>query len=142
MKPVTASGVSAAKVVATTSRKKALEGADAVLCTILAGDVKVWQHDILIPKKYGVDTNVGDTRGPSGVFRALRTIPVMLDIVTSHNGYHADTTRTFFLGDKVVQGLETVGHRRLGYQRQGFSFAVSETSARVMHERSGLANCG
>jgi alpha-galactosidase len=69
-----------AKVVATTNRKKALEGADAVLCTILAGDVKVWQHDILIPMKFGVDTNVGDTRGPSGIFRALRTIPVMLDI--------------------------------------------------------------
>ncbi len=69
-----------AKVVATTNRKKALEGADAVLCTILAGDVDVWQHDIRIPKRYGVDTNVGDTRGPSGIFRALRTIPVMLGI--------------------------------------------------------------
>jgi alpha-galactosidase len=69
-----------AKIVATTDRRKALEGADAVLCTILSGDVNVWQHDILIPKKYGVDTNVGDTRGPSGVFRALRTIPVMVDI--------------------------------------------------------------
>ena len=30
--------------------------------------------------KYGVDINVGDTRGPAGIFRALRTIPVMLDI--------------------------------------------------------------
>jgi len=69
-----------AKVVATTNRKKALEGADGVLCTILAGDVGVWRHDIEIPKKFGVDTNVGDTRGPSGVFRALRTIPVMVSI--------------------------------------------------------------
>ena len=70
-----------AKVEATLDRAEALRGADAVLCTILSGGVDVWQHDILIPKKYGVDTNVGDTRGPSGVFRALRTIPVMLDIV-------------------------------------------------------------
>ncbi len=69
-----------AKVVATLERKEALEGADAVLCTILAGDVSVWRHDIEIPKQFNVDTNVGDTRGPSGVFRALRTIPVMLDI--------------------------------------------------------------
>jgi alpha-galactosidase len=69
-----------AKVIATNNRREALKGADAVLCTILAGDVKVWQHDITIPKKFGVDTNVGDTRGPSGIFRALRTIPVMLDI--------------------------------------------------------------
>jgi alpha-galactosidase len=69
-----------ARVVATLDRREALKGADAVLCTILAGDVSVWQHDILIPKKYGVDTNVGDTRSVSGVFRALRTIPVMVSI--------------------------------------------------------------
>lgn len=69
-----------AKVEATRDRRKALEGADAVLCTILAGALEVWRHDIEIPKRYGVDTNIGDTRGPSGIFRALRTIPVMLDI--------------------------------------------------------------
>lgn len=69
-----------ARVTATTDRRKALKGADAVLTTILCGDVDVWQHDILIPKSFGVDINVGDTRGPSGVFRALRTIPEMLAI--------------------------------------------------------------
>jgi alpha-galactosidase len=70
-----------AKVEATLDRVEALTDADAVLCTILAGGVDVWQHDILIPKKYGIDINVGDTRGVAGIFRALRTIPVMLDIV-------------------------------------------------------------
>jgi alpha-galactosidase len=69
-----------AKVVATTNRQEVLKGADAVCVTILCGSTNVWQHDILIPKKYGVDINVGDTRGPSGIFRALRTIPTMLDI--------------------------------------------------------------
>lgn len=69
-----------ARIEATTNRRKALEGADGVVCTILAGDVDVWQHDILIPKKYGVDMNVGDTRSVAGVFRALRTIPVMIGI--------------------------------------------------------------
>jgi len=69
-----------ARVVATLDRREALGGADAVLVTILAGAVDVWKHDILIPERYGVDICVGDTRGPSGIFRALRTIPVMLDI--------------------------------------------------------------
>ncbi len=69
-----------AKVEATLDRKKALKGADAVLCSILAGGVQVWRHDVEIPMKYGVDINVGDTRGVAGVFRALRTIPVMVDI--------------------------------------------------------------
>jgi len=79
-----------ARVEATLDRSEALKGANAVLCTILAGGVDVWQHDILIPKKYGVDTNVGDTRGPSGVFRALRTIPVMVGIVKDMEKYCPD----------------------------------------------------
>jgi len=79
-----------AKVEATMDRAEALKGADAVLCTILAGGVDVWQYDITIPKKYGVDTNVGDTRGPSGVFRALRTIPVMVGIVKDMEKYCPD----------------------------------------------------
>jgi alpha-galactosidase len=69
-----------ATITATTDRREALKGADAVMVTILCGGVNVWQHDILIPKKYGVDINIGDTRGPSGIFRALRTIPTMLGI--------------------------------------------------------------
>jgi len=60
--------------------RRALDGADAVIVTILSGGTDVWKHDILIPKKYGVDICIGDTRGPSGVFRALRTIPDMLKI--------------------------------------------------------------
>jgi len=70
-----------AKVYATTDRKAALKGADGVLITILQGGVDVWRHDIEIPKKYGIDICVGDTRGPSGVMRFLRTAPVMLDII-------------------------------------------------------------
>ena len=69
-----------AKVFATKDRIEALKDADGVVCTILAGGVHIWRYDVEIPKKYGVDINVGDTRGPSGIFRALRTIPVMLDI--------------------------------------------------------------
>ena len=77
---IIAAGDYPAKIVATTDRKEALEDTDGVVSTILAGGVQVWRKDIEIPEKYGVDINVGDTRGPSGIFRALRTIPVMLDI--------------------------------------------------------------
>ena len=70
-----------ARLTATTNRLEALEGADGVLITILAAGVQVWRSDIEIPKRYGVDINVGDTRGPAGIFRFLRTAPVMLDII-------------------------------------------------------------
>jgi len=82
-----AAGSRPAKVEATTSRAKALKGANVVLTTILAGSTEVWRHDIEIPKKYGVDINVGDTRGPSGIFRFLRTINPMLDIVRDMEKY-------------------------------------------------------
>lgn len=87
VKKIIAAGNYPATVSATTNRVEALTGADGVLCTILNGDVDVWQYDILIPKKYGVDINVGDTRGPAGIFRALRTIPVMLDICADIEKY-------------------------------------------------------
>lgn len=67
-------------VTSTTSRQEALTGADAVICTVFNGDVDIWRHEIEIPMKYGVNINVGDTRSVSGIFRALRNIPLMLDI--------------------------------------------------------------
>lgn len=69
-----------AKITSTTNRREALEGADGVLCTVFNGDIDIWRHDIEIPKTFGVDTNIGDTRSVSGIFRALRNIPLMLDI--------------------------------------------------------------
>lgn len=76
-----AAGKYPAKVTSTTDRRIALNGADGVLITILQGGVEVWRKDVEIPEKYGVDINVGDTRGPSGIFRFLRTAPVMLEII-------------------------------------------------------------
>lgn len=68
------------RVTVTSDRTEALKGADGVLCTVFNGDIDVWENDIIIPKKYGVDINIGDTRSVSGIFRALRNIPLMLDI--------------------------------------------------------------
>ena len=69
-----------ARVVSTFDRKEALKDADGVVITILQGGFQVFRSDVEIPMKYKVDINVGDTRGPSGIFRMLRTLPVMLDI--------------------------------------------------------------
>ena len=69
-----------AKVETSLSREEALDGADYVIVTILVGQTDVWRTDIEIPKQYGIDTNIGDTRGPSGIFRSMRTTPVMVDI--------------------------------------------------------------
>ena len=90
VKRIVEAGNYPAKVVSTMDRAEALKGAKGVVTTILHGDVDVWQHDILIPKKYGVDTNVGDTRGPSGIFRYLRTVNPILDIAADIERYCPD----------------------------------------------------
>jgi alpha-galactosidase len=69
-----------ATVTATTDRREALKGADYVVVMIQAGGVEEFRQDYEIPLKYGVDQCIGDTMGPGGVFRALRHIPVLLEI--------------------------------------------------------------
>ena len=68
------------RITATLSREEALTGADAVVVTVFNGDIDIWRHEIEVPMKYGVNINVGDTRSVAGIFRALRNIPLMLDI--------------------------------------------------------------
>jgi len=74
----------------TLNRAEALEGADGVVITILCGGTDVWRHDIEIPKRYGVDINIGDTRGPSGIFRFLRTAPAIMEICRDIEKYCPD----------------------------------------------------
>jgi alpha-galactosidase len=76
-----------AKVIATANRAEALQGADGVLCTIAVGGLEAFKADIRIPSSYNVSINIGDTRGPSGIFRYLRTWPVMLDILRDIEKY-------------------------------------------------------
>ena len=71
-----------ATVEATTDRVEALEDADYVMNMINVGDTEPFENEIRIPEKYGVKQAIGDTIGPGGIFRALRTIPTMLDIAS------------------------------------------------------------
>ncbi|MDN5687416.1 MAG: alpha-galactosidase [Brachybacterium sp.] len=58
----------------TTDRRAALDGADIVIITFQVGGVESYAHDVKIPRKYGIDQAVGDTVGPGGVFRFLRSV--------------------------------------------------------------------
>lgn len=69
-----------ATVETTTDQKHALDGADYVIITIMVGGFKHYKSDGEIPAKYGVLPTVGDTIGPGGVFRIVRTAPVLKQI--------------------------------------------------------------
>jgi len=70
-----------AKVEATLDRRKAIAGANYVICTIQVGGYKPGTViDFEIPRKFGLLQTIGDTLGVGGVFRGLRTIPKTLEI--------------------------------------------------------------
>jgi len=69
-----------AKVWSTLDRREALKDADYVINMIRIGGMDAITPDYKIPLKYGVDQCIGDSLGPGGVFRGLRTIPVLVDI--------------------------------------------------------------
>lgn len=59
---------------------EALTGADFVIISILPGSFDDMESDVHLPEKYGVYQTVGDTVGPGGLVRALRSIPIFVDI--------------------------------------------------------------
>ncbi len=67
------------EVWATLDRREALKDADFVVVMVQVGGVEAFGMDYKIPLKYKVDQCVGDSLGPGGIFRAMRTIPVLLD---------------------------------------------------------------
>jgi alpha-galactosidase len=115
-----------AKVEKTLDRKAALEGADGVVVTILQGGVQVWRSDIEIPKKYGVDINVGDTRGPAGIFRALRTIPVMIDIAHDVEKYCPKALVLNYTNPMAMLCRAVLGHT--GVTMSGLCHSVQGTA--------------
>ena len=75
-----AAHASSAAVEATLDRRAALEGADYVVTSFQVGGLESTLIDFEVPKRYGLRQTIGDTLGVGGISRALRTIPVLLDV--------------------------------------------------------------
>ncbi len=69
---------------------EALTGADFVVISILPGTFGEMESDVHTPEKYGIYQSVGDTTGPGGVVRALRTIPMFEVIARAVEQYCPD----------------------------------------------------
>ena len=78
-KDIDANGLPA-RIVATTDRRRAVEGADYVVNVVRVGGLEAFRLDIEIPLKYGVDQCVGDTLAPGGIMYGQRNIPCILDL--------------------------------------------------------------
>jgi alpha-galactosidase len=76
------------KIVATLDPEEAFDGADYVIFMFQVGGYEPSTViDFEIPKKYGLRQTIGDTLGIGGIFRALRTIPVMLTYANYMNHF-------------------------------------------------------
>ena len=60
--------------------RSAVRGADVVITVFQVGGVEAYALDIEIPRRYGIDQTVGDTLGPGGVFRGLRTVEALREV--------------------------------------------------------------
>jgi alpha-galactosidase len=68
------------KVTSSIERRDVLDSSDFVVNSIEVAGLACVRYDYDIPLKYGVDQCIGDTIGPGGIFKALRTGPAWLDI--------------------------------------------------------------
>lgn len=69
---------------------EALSGANFVVISILPGTFDEMESDVHTPEKYGIYQSVGDTSGPGGIIRALRTVPMMEEIALAVKKYSPD----------------------------------------------------
>lgn len=72
------------------SAEEALTGADFVVLSILPGTFDEMESDVHTPEKYGIYQSVGDTSGPGGIVRAMRTIPMYEEIAENIKKYCPD----------------------------------------------------
>ena len=78
------------RVEATLDRKEALEAADYVVSSFQIGGLDATKLDFEVPKRFGLRQTIADTLGVGGIMRALRTIPVLLDVCADMEEVCAD----------------------------------------------------
>jgi alpha-galactosidase len=76
---ISANGLGA-QIETTTDRRRAVDGASVVIITFQVGGHDAYRVDLEVPRRYGIDQTVGDTLGPGGIFRFLRSAPIFRDL--------------------------------------------------------------
>jgi alpha-galactosidase len=118
---------------ATLDRKASLDGADYAICMIqVAGYEPGTVTDFEIPKRYGLEQTIGDTSGIGGIMRALRTIPVILDMCRDMESLCPDVT---FLNYANPLAMNVWAVSRASIIRTvGLCHSVQNTAAELAHD--------
>jgi alpha-galactosidase len=90
-------------ILATTHRERALDGADYVITLMQVGGYEpATVVDFEVPKRYGLRQTIGDTLGIGGIMRALRTIPVLLEVAADMERLCPDATLLQFVNPMAM----------------------------------------
>ncbi|WP_417310184.1 alpha-glucosidase/alpha-galactosidase [Devosia sp.] len=130
-------GLHKLRITATTNRREALEGADFVILMMQIGGYKpATVIDFEIPKQFGLRQTIADTLGIGGIFRALRTIPVVLDIARDMEELCPDALMMNYVNPMaMISWAVQEKHPNLAYV--GLCHSVQETAghlAEVLNE--------
>ena len=123
-----------AKIEMTTDRRKALRKADYVIVAFQVGGVEAYSFDVEIPRTYGMDQCVGDTLGPGGVFRGLRSIGALRDIAHDMLAVCPDALLIQYANPMAMNCWAT---NSLGVKTVGLCHSVQGTSAMLI-KRAGF----
>lgn len=117
---------SKARVEATLDQREAVSSADYVITTFQQGGMAAYSMDIEIPLKYGVDQCVGDTLGPGGIFRGLRTFPVLQELCRNLDEVAPNALLLNYVNPMAVNCMAV--DRATGWPTVGLCHSVQGTS--------------
>ena len=124
-------GIEKQQVEATTDRRKALQGADFVITMMQVGGYKpATVTDFEVPKRFGLRQTIGDTLGIGGIFRALRTIPVLLDIARDMRDFCPEALMMNYVNPMAMNSW-AVAQAAPEIRYVGLCHSVQETSAHL-----------
>ncbi|HKI55634.1 MAG TPA: alpha-glucosidase/alpha-galactosidase [Trueperaceae bacterium] len=120
-------------IVATTDRHAALDGADYAVNMIQVGGYRpATVLDFEIPKRFGLRQTIGDTLGIGGIMRALRTVPVLLDMVRDMERLCPDVVHLSYVNPMAIN---TWALRRASSVRTvGLCHSVPHSAAQLCHD--------
>lgn len=118
-----------AAIEATMDRREALKNADYVINAVQVGMHEATLTDFHIPRKYGLKQTIGDTIGVGGVFRGLRTIPVLLDICREMEELCPDALLLNYTNPMAILTLAVA--QGSGIKAVGLCHSVQHTAARL-----------
>ncbi|GBF08152.1 glycoside hydrolase family 4, agaL [Deinococcus aerius] len=120
-------------VTATTDRERALDGADFVINMIQVGGYRpATVTDFEVPKKYGLRQTIADTLGVGGIMRAVRTVPVLLDMSRDMERLCPDTLHLNYVNPMAMNiwGLS----RQTPIRTVGLCHSVQHTASELAHD--------